>query len=265
MERRRGRSPPASSFHGDRGASERPRSPGEDHSPLEQDDRRLQIVTPLADCDYYDYVTESHDQPTLSESHGPDRVSIAASENQLDFHHEGSVQFNTSAMSEVGRDEADSAPEDIELEPPAPPKFISLTSESTPQNPQSIIRGLTVTLPPAPQIDLAGLGSHPDLGKHSPHEPEEAKFQLDEYEPATLAPPCLPFGDSGYDEPIVEGSHEPDSETNKNHDHSDPSVLSPEFAEDDPKVNLQEHHTITDESAAIASLLDHSNYETHAP
>jgi serine/threonine protein kinase len=220
MERQRGRSPPASSFHGDRGLSELPRSRGEDLSPLEIDDRQLHIVTPLADRDFYDYVSEAHDQPSwivLQEPEHPEEIP----EDQTDTPVCATgAHYETSAVPEMiatSREVDPAVPNDIELDPPTPAKATSLTSESTPRNAHSVMGGSAATLPPAPRLDLAtadlaGFGGHPSLEDQSPHEPK-TMVTPENGTPALAGcapPPRLPFDDSGYGEALaLEGGQNP--------------------------------------------------------
>ena len=93
------------------------------------------------------------------------------------------------------------------------------SSESTPRNANSVvasINSISSTLPTSLALDLsgvanadlAGLGSHPELGQWSPHEPKVFADQaveasgLTEIEPvaAKRAMPSMPFQDSGYAE-----------------------------------------------------------------
>lgn len=216
MERPRGRSPPASPFRGDRRPSERPRSRGEDMSPVELDDRQLHIVTPLADRDYYDYVTESHDQAGLIEFQEPERPEDVLQNQRDDLACEQSIKHESSALIEPDSSshEVDILPGDIELDAPSPAKATSLTSESTPRNAHSVMDGSTATLPPAPRLDLAtadlaGFGGHPSLGDQSPHEPNNMMMLENNTASATTELPTrLPSEEIGHPErAISEGIH----------------------------------------------------------
>lgn len=240
MERRRGRSPPSPSFLAARGVSERPRSVREDFSPLDHDGRHLHIVTPLADADYFDYISETNGQPMSREQEEPESPRLISEEASEEFAHEESGQLhNTAFPGPVPCSNNIPFPhDDIELEPPTPAKPTSLTSESTPRNAQSLMESSAATLPPAPQLDiaaadLAGFGGHPDLEEHSPHEQQKSEISAVNDEPPILVmPPRLPFGDSGYDEPGTSGgNHDPEAESDKHHEHSHNEAPLPELAQ----------------------------------
>lgn len=259
MERRRGRSPPASSFHGDGRPSERPRSREENLSPLEVDGRQLHIVTPLADRDYYDYVTEVHDQPSwivLQEPANVEELHQKLPDTHVcaqDVHREDTAVPELSSMSR----EVDAAVlGDIELDAPQPAQTTSLTSDSTPRNPQSLMGGSTATLPPAPQLDLAtadlaGFGGHPSLEDQSPHEPENM-VTLGNDAPAIAKSARLQrlaFDDSGYDEAAtLEGIQDAELAIAKEvqvHESADQPIDGPEYEPAEQNVFQSEHQTRT--------------------
>jgi serine/threonine protein kinase len=273
MERRRGRSPP-SSFRAERAASEDPRSFREDPSPLEHDGRQLYVVTPLADTDYYDYVTETHHHPMPGEVEEPEDASVIPQEEPQDSTHEENGQRLNNAFSEPNPSSNDvhTLLDDIELEPPTPTKPTSLTSESTPRNAQSVMEGSTSTLPPTPKLDLAtadlaGFGGHPDLEDRSPHEPQQAETPAEKSEqPNLVTPPRLPFGDSGYDEPgILEESHVPDIKAGNEHldDATHLPDLVPALALSEPPS--QQQTNIPNQTDTTTSLADHQIHEADLP
>ena len=282
VELRRGRSPPASSFHGVRGLSERPRSPGEDLSPLELDDSQLDNVTPLAGRDYYDYVTDAPDQPSLIELHEFDDARVTSQEQPHTPPSANDLERESDTVPEAAfTSEVRTLPTAIELEAPGSGKATFLTIEDTPRDAQSAMGGSASTLPPIPQLDLAtadlaGFGGHPSLEDQSPHEPHGNVVLEDDTDvPAKNAtPPGLPFDDSGYCEiAVFEGNDDIATTANKAEDVANyadlpahepvmPSAEQPNAANADEVITTLEPQ-VTSSDGAIEADKTATTSESH--